>query len=817
MQRFWEMLLGLDRGFLSREGEFSLSFNPRWPGGETIGHATWNVLLVALAVALVVWVYRREGKPRPVRIALGTLRALLLALVIAMLNRPVLTLTQTRVEPSVLAVLIDDSVSMRIRDAQLSPDGEPVARLEAVTQLLGASDARLVGDLARTHQVRMFRFSSDAAPLGNVETPRSPSPTTAPADASPTTAPADAAPSLLAAVASLEPSGQSTRVVPSLRTVAQELQGQRLAGIVLLSDGRDSPAQPLSEQLAQIRDLGVKVYPVPVGTDAPPRNLDVQSVSAQDNAFVGDIVNVRVTLRGSGLPPGTPVSLRLKDANTQAVLPAGGEGATERQLVIDDDTPFETELQFKPTEVGTLDLVVEAEPITGEINDQDNRRPLQIAVLEAKITVLYVDGYPRWEYRYLKNELIRDKTIEVSCLLTSADPTFRQEGDKPITRFPESIEELLAYDVLLLGDVDPRQFTDGQLQLISDFVARRGGGFGMVAGPRFSPSAYRNTVIEQLLPVDISRSVPDVATGGTIAEGFRPVLTRAGERSGVFRFFADPAVNQQYLANTIQPLFWYAKNVAPKPGMGEVYAEHPSDTLPDGRKAPLLVVGRFGAGRTMFSAIDDTWRWRFYTGEGIFNTYWVQTLRYLARGKKLGDRRITLETERPSYELGEQVRVVLRVLDPSLLTQLPEQLRVEIADATDQPIRQELLTRQDATSDTWVASFQADRVGALRAKLPLIASGLETREIRFDVNVPRLELVQPQVDEPSLQRIAVETGGRIVPLVSAAELLPKAIPSAERRTPVLSGQPLWDAPLAMALFVLLIAAEWIARKLQGML
>src|SRR5438046_7956021 len=91
-------------------------------------------------------------------------------------------------------------------------------------------------------------------------------------------------------------------------------------------------------------------------------------------------------------------------------------------------------------------------------------------------------------------------------------------------------------------------------------------------------------------------------------------------------------------------------------------------------------MGRFGAGRTMFSAIDDTWRWRFYTGESIFDTYWVQQLRYLARSKKLGQRRLTLSSLRPGYELGEQVRLSLRILDPQLLQQLPEQIRVEVQD-----------------------------------------------------------------------------------------------------------------------------------------
>src|SRR6185436_2244891 len=127
---------------------------------------------------------------------------------------------------------------------------------------------------------------------------------------------------------------------------------------------------------------------------------------------------------------------------------------------------------FRPIQVGPLDVTIEAVEQVGEIDTDDNTRVAQVAVLDAKINVLYVDGYPRWEYRYLKNEMIRDKTVDISCLLTSADPTFRQEGDRPITRFPESLNEILNYDVVIFGDVDPNQFSDAQLQLVADFVSK---------------------------------------------------------------------------------------------------------------------------------------------------------------------------------------------------------------------------------------------------------------------------------------------------------------------------------------------------------
>ncbi|HEY0008714.1 MAG TPA: hypothetical protein VGB55_08325, partial [Tepidisphaeraceae bacterium] len=191
MQRLWEILFGLDRGFLAREGDFSLTFNPQWPLPETLGTAFWNVLLVAIAAALVVYVYRREGRSRNVRIALAALRLLAIGLVIALLNRPGLTLTQSRAEASVMAVLIDDSLSMRIKD--VSAEGAPIARMEAAANLLSGDDAKLLKDLSAIHQMRLFRFESDAIPL-----------------------PPDAPPQLSA-------EGQRTQVAASVRTVMREL------------------------------------------------------------------------------------------------------------------------------------------------------------------------------------------------------------------------------------------------------------------------------------------------------------------------------------------------------------------------------------------------------------------------------------------------------------------------------------------------------------------------------------------------------------------------------------------------------------------
>src|SRR5688572_1626121 len=751
MQRWLERILGLDTGFLGREGEFSLDFNPRWPFQEHVGAVTWNVVLAVIAALLVYYVYKREGRSRFARVTLGIMRAALLAFIIAMLNRTVLTLTQSRTEPSVLAVVVDDSISMQIRDGGAGPDGGAMTRLQAVLELLSGENQRLVRDLASAHDLKFYRFNRDAQPLTTV-TKAAFAPQPGGDATAPTTQPTTA--SLTEALSGLQPTGQSTQPLSSLRTVLEELQGQRLAGVVLISDGRDTPQESLADGLAAIKNFGAKVYPVAVGSEKPPQNIMLESVTMQDAAFVKDIVNVRTQVRAVGYAAGHQVTVALRNKRTNAPLTGTDGKPVTQTITITGDAPQEVELNFKPTEVGTLDVAIEAVQQPGEVDEEDNARLAQVEVLDAKIAVLYCEGFPRWDYRYIKNEMMRDETVDISTLLFSADQGFAQEGDKPITRFPESMTEMLEYDVVLFGDVDQRQFTDSQLQLVNEFVARKGGGFGMVAGPRFAPHAFKGSPIESILPVTINRVQPDEGVGGNIAGGFRPALTKDGETSTIFRFFENRELNAKFIKEDIQPLFWYCKGITAKPGLGEVYAEHPSDLGPDGRKAPLLVLGRFGSGRTLFSAFDDSWRWRFYTGESVFDTYWVQQIRYLARSKKLGQRRFTLTSVRPAYELGQKVEVSLRILDPELLQQLPEQIAVILENENDQAIRQDTLRRREGQNDLYVASWTADTVGRFTFRLPALAGGTVGADLPIEVHVPRLELTQPQVNRDLLSRLA---------------------------------------------------------------
>ncbi|MEL7240141.1 MAG: hypothetical protein AAGK78_14890, partial [Planctomycetota bacterium] len=296
--------------------------------------------------------------------------------------------------------------------------------------------------------------------------------------------------------------------------------------------------------------------------------------------------------------------------------------------------------------------------------------------------------------------------------------------------------------------------------------------------------------------------------------------TDAGRRSGIFRFYANKARNADYIAQEIPLLYWWADGISAKPGVGETLAEHPEASGPDGLPAPLLVVGRYGAGRTLFNGVDDAWRWRYYTGESIFDTFWVQQLRYLARGRKLGQRRVALDVLRPSYDLGDTVQVEVRVIDPQLARDLPDRLQAELLDEEGRPQRKVTLARRAAANESsatrYVGGFAADTFGRYTVKLPGLAGDLNDLTVPVTVQVPDAELARPVVDRAALQRLADETGGAVVPIGEASSLAGR-IKSVEKRVPVITSRALWDAPLAMILFVGLIAFEWIGRKIAGLI
>jgi hypothetical protein len=453
--------------------------------------------------------------------------------------------------------------------------------------------------------------------------------------------------------------------------------------------------------------------------------------------------------------------------------------------------------------------------------------------------VLYVDGYARYDYRFIKNLLEREsdrdkhnKTIDLKVLLLDADGEYASEDKSALADFPTK-EELNGYDVVLFGDVDPKDRKIGarNLQHLADFVKERGGGFLMIAGPRYSPWAYKDSPLRDVLPVQPSGVSPPE---GEYAMGFRPELTSVGRFHPILRFSPDEAANQA-IWNHLAELHWWTEGYRIQRA-AEVLLVHPKRPAPDSSRAgsggesgyPLFVQQFVGSGRSMFLGFDESWRWRFREDELRFNQFWIQTVRYLARSR-LGRVFLRIDRQTP-YRRGEPIKITVRFPDDApppdaetkvevLATRRPL-ARADGTPRTRAPVEKETLrlTKLEGSRATYEALLTRTPEGEYRFRLsaPLVSEPVPQADCH--VLSPPGEMDQLRMNRDDMKSAADATHGRFYTLAEADRLVDD-LPAAARIT-LNTPQPprlLWNHFTIFALVLGLLGTEWILRKRKHLL
>ena len=824
MTSLLEWLLDLEGIRLGRDAPLML----RW--GNPI--EPWIVFALGLvALAWIVLTYMRERLTPVRRVLLIVLRCALVALTFTVVAQPLLALQRNRVERSYVTLLVDRSLSMAssdtYHDSQLAESiarGAGVAnvgslrsqtRSSLATAALLRLDASPLRELQQRNGVHLATFAGAVESIGFYP---------AAGDLS----------ALSAALRAVEPDGTTTDLAGAIGAVLAESSGRRLTAIVLVSDGQTTHPADLDDVLNIARDRKIPLYALRIGSPVVPRNLQITPPRHQDSVFVNDLLAIETKVSALGLTDTIHATIRLIDRDTDTVV------ASETVDLTPEQSTATVELHVRTDQPGTARYRVEVDALPDEELIDDNVEDFDVVVMDNHLRVLYVDGYPRYEYRYLKNALLREKTIELSVLLIEADERFVQEGTDSIRRFPQTPEELHRFDVVLFGDVDPLGgwLTSAQMNMLVDFVARDGGGFGLIAGPRAAPHRFVGTVLEKLIPVRID-SGRGVDRRALLTSGFRPTLTPEGRRSRVFRLAADRDASHA-LFSALPKLYWYARTNGPAPG-ASVLAQH---AVGDGamESLPIVVTGRYGAGRVFFQATDDTWRWRRHTGEFMHDTYWVRVVRELMRRARVAqDRRYLLATDRRTYPYGQPVRVQVDVYDARLLSRQQDVVTVAVSElrpplrttppsGSDEPqeshaakdVRTPIdkinLRRIGSDSVTFEGIWLAPRPGryALEVAELARAEGARVPSVRIHIDRPNLEAQHPEADHDALARMALATGGKVIDL-DQLESVFAGIADRSVMIPDDIVEPLWDSKLAFGLFVVMISMEWIFRKANGLL
>ncbi len=734
----------------------------------------WFLSLLCL-LAFSVWTYARLHSSLRTRVGLGTLRFCLLSLVLFAVTGPSLRFAREEVERDHVIMLLDRSRSMEIGDEALG-ESRDTEMLRALQRAVPMFDL-----VSETKSLDWFGFGAGIFPL-SIEVSK----------------PAEARFSTLA-----PPDADETDLDSALSQAVTRVGGRPVSGVVVLSDGRSTT--PISrETLITLRDRGIRVFAVPFGSTNPIGDASLESASAPLVAFVHDRVPVQVLI-DRGAYQGTLRAV-LVDTTSGATLDAKEVREGESTVTLDavggvsGEATWRVELRGDPS-----DLVA-----------ANNTQTIRLSFVDRPLRVLYLDGSARWEFRYFKNLLLREPSIEASTMLLSADRDFAQEGNIALARVPRTKDEFAPYDLFVIGDVPSGFFAPEQLELIRAQVAERGAGLLWIGGEHDTPSSWEGTALADLLPFRAPFNLPtvtDLQMEPTEAAAGLGLLRLAPDEDGIGRD-GDGWPNALHDRNNAWSTLRWAQRIPDhqlKP-TAEVLAigvgKSPA-TQTNQNSTPLVMRMRFGAGETIYVATDEVWRWRYGQGERLHERFWIPIVRMLAREALMsGGSGASLLAEPRRATLGERVALRLSIRDEVLATAAASSIPIEIHDADDK-----VVAVLDAPKDGAEAraTWYADMIGEYTATVA--GSSLGTVTTAFSVVRKSDELRDAAPDHAALNVITEATSGAVIQPGELPQLAP-LLPLRAVTTDAPVFERLWDSPLFLLLFFLLPTLEWIGRRLS---
>jgi len=596
-----------------------------------------------------------------------------------------------------------------------------------------------------------------------------------------------------------QPDSPVTALGDAIREVMRRQRGQAVAGALIITDGgNNSGSSPLdAAALAWQEKFPLYLYGIGITS---PKDIIVESIFSEDVAFVKDELAVTVRIRNQGYA-GEKATVTLK---------LGDQPVADQEIVFENEAEQVVELKFTPPLTGEFELQAAIAPRPEEAVKDNNSQTKRLRVVDTKLKVLVIEQAPRWEFRYLVAMLLRDRRMSVNCLLFEADRGLTQGADTPyLPEFPKQKEDLFKYDVILLGDVDPKLFTVEQLETLRDYVSKFGGALVMIAGKRFSPDAYARTPLEAALPVDLQKTRAD---NDTLAD--KPItleLTAVGKESPMLAL-SDKPDDSLAVWRGLPPLYWIARVAGVKPAASVLVATQ--EPLPGGReKSPVLVLQKYGLGQTLFMGADSTWRWRKNAGDKYFTMLWRQVVQRMALSRLLGAaKRTQLGSNRQSYIIGDRATVYARLytasFEPVNDPQVTGQYAPRDSKITGPTGSGEVTLRPlPGQPGMYRGEFVAPAAGAYKF---FVDRDAET-ELDFAVQQPKFEFGQTALNEPLLKEMAAVSGGAFLreeDLYRLPGLINNKVEMVRSYTEV----DIWSSPLVFTLVVLLTGAEWALRK-----
>jgi len=729
------------------------------------------VLILGFSVGLAMLVRRRLRDASPKlqtwrAWAVWGMQSACVALILLLLWQPAMTVSALSSQENIVAVVVDDSRSMAVADS----DG----KTREAAAIAALQDGILSG-LQKPFQVRLYLLGNGVTQLDRLD--------------------------------KLLPVETATHIGDGLKQLAAETADLPIGAIVLLSDGGENTAGMNGsgigvDALQSLRDRHLPVHTVGFGKVNRAHDVELEDVSVASSAILNARLTATLSFKQDGFA-GQKATLTVRD---------GDKRLAAREVTLAPNGVLQTEqLFFSAGTVGAKSLRFEIEPLAGEENPNNNAVTQPLLVTDTKRRILYIEGEPRWEFKFIRRAEEDDPTVQfVTMLRTSENKVYRQGISDPselADGFPVRPENLFDYAGIIIGSVDADYFNPLQQELLREYVDRRGGGVLFLGGrSSLSDGGWGASSMNDLLPTFLPPGRNNFHRNSATVE-----LTAAGVDSPITRLLDDPAKNADrwkkltYLAD-------YEDAGSPKPGasvLAQMNAGH--------RRLPLLITQNYGHGRTAIMATGGTWRWQMSEalGDPSHDLFWQQLLRWLVADSPgpvtayipqrvlldAGHVQLSAVVRDRQFQPASDAHVTANIVGPAGANAL-----IDLTPSRDTP-------------GLYQAEWTAGTPGAYLAEVTAASAGAQPQELGSDVLTFQredgiAENFHLEQNRTLLEQLSSQTGGRYWE-PSDLKNLPRDIAYSEAGISVRTTNELWNMPVVFVFLLGLPIAEWLLRRKWG--
>jgi uncharacterized membrane protein len=720
------------------------------------------LLIAAAGLGWVIWQRRRAIAPTirgPRTAVVWILQSLLVCLLLFLLWQPALSIATLRPQQNIVAVVIDDSKSMSTQE-----DGH-----SRKDQVLSALNSGLLNSLKGKFQVRLYRLGDHLERIEKTD--------------------------------QLNASAPATHIGDGLKEVLADSATLPIGAVVLMSDGADNSGGIDLDTISEIKRQRIPIHTVGFGRERMAHDIEITDVQLPARSLAKSRLQAQVTFHQWGL----------KGEKTRLVVRDSGKVLTSRDIVLQGDGAAQTEtVLFNAGDAGVKNLQFSLDPLPEEENKDNNTLTRVLYVDNAKPRILYMEGEPRWDYKFIRRAVEDDKNIDLySVVRTTQNKLYVQvPTDAPAGElkdgFPTKVDNLFTYQGIILGSVEANYFTPSQQDLIQQFVDRRGGGLLFLGGrTALADGGYQKPPFSDLLPVHLPDSKNTFHRDPATAE-----LTPAGRESLITRIEDNPDANVErwkklpYLMNFQE---------AGQPKAGALVL---ADMTVSGHKLPLLITQKYGRGRTAVLATGGDWRWQMLqpVQDMSHEIFWRQLLRWLVSDTPT---RVVTTTSRPVLYDDGRVHLRAEVRDTTYLPTSDAQIQARIVGpdggAQSVDLHPDSL-EQGVYSADWDAGHAGSYVAEITATRGQQELGRDVITFRREDGVA--ENFHLEQNRDLLEKLSSQTGGKYY-RPSEVSRLGEDISYSDAGITVRETKDLWDMPIVFFLALLLCCSEWVLRRRWG--